>query len=210
MKKLFALLFLLLPLSAIGAAEFEEDVHYTPVIPEQPGGEGDRVEVIEFFWYACGHCYAFEPHLQAWKKTKPEYVDVTLVPAMFNRPNVIMHAKTFYALKLLGVEEELHGKIFHEIHEEKNHLATQDAMEAFLAKQGVDVEAYRKAMSSFAVQTQAKRAEVLAERFSVHGVPAVAVDGKYMVGGLDANVMVDVLNHLVEKARTEKVGEAAE
>ncbi len=210
MKKLFALLFLLLPLSAFAAIEFEEDVHYMPIIPEQPGGEGDRVEVVEFFWYACGHCYAFEPHLQAWKENKPDYVDITLVPAMFNRPNVIMHAKTFYALKLLGVEEDLHGKIFHAIHEENNRLATQDAMEAFLAEQGVDVEEYRKAMDSFAVQTQARRAEVLAERFGVRGVPATGVDGKYLVGGLESSLMIEVIKHLVEKSRTEKTGDTAE
>jgi len=210
MKNLLAVFCLLLLPFAVSAAEsFQEDIHYFPVIPEQPGAEGQRVEVAEFFWYGCGHCYAFEPHLKSWLKDKPGYVSFVMIPAVFERPEVGMHARTFYALKMLGVEEQLHGKIFDAMHSERRNLNTQEAMEKFLGENGVNVEEYRKAMKSFAVETQAKRAAVLAERGDVRGVPSLVVDGKYRVSGLEGEKMIEVLNHLIEKVRTSKAAAPA-
>jgi protein dithiol oxidoreductase (disulfide-forming) len=205
MKNLLgALCLLLLPLAVQAAEPYQEDIDYFPVIPEQSGGEGQRVEVAEFFWFGCGHCYTFEPHLQAWIKNKPDYVDVVLVPAMFERPEVEMHAKTYYALKLLGVEEALHGKIFDAMHSERRNLNAQGAMETFLGENGVNVEEYRKAMKSFAVETQAKRAAQLAERYDIRGVPSLVVDGKYRISGLEAQKMLAVLEYLIDKVRARK------
>lgn len=208
MNKIIAALGLLLATMTIGtlqaAPTFEEDLHYFSVIPEQPGAEGDRVQVVEFFWYACPHCYRLEPDLDAWLKRKPEYVEFDRIPAMFNRPDVVLHAKTYYALRLMGVEGDLHAKIFDAIHKQRRRLGAQAEMEEFLGEQGVDLDAYRKAMKSFAVQTQARRAAVLAERFDVRGVPAMVVDGKYRTGGLEAGVLMQVTDFLVEKVRREK------
>jgi protein dithiol oxidoreductase (disulfide-forming) len=205
MKNLFTALSLLLLSFAVCAGDtYQEDIDYFPVIPEQAGAEGQRVEVAEFFWFGCGHCFTFEPHLHGWIKDKPEYVDVVLIPAMFERPEVEMHAKTFYALKLLGVEEPLHGKIFEAMHAQKRNLNTQEAMETFLGENGVNVEEYRKAMKSFAVETQAKRAALLAERYDIRGVPSIVVDGKYRISGLESQKMLGVLNHLIEQVRTRK------
>ncbi|MCB1858011.1 MAG: thiol:disulfide interchange protein DsbA/DsbL [Gammaproteobacteria bacterium] len=189
---------------AVGESGFEEEVHYFSVIPEQPGGEGSKVQVKEFFLYTCPHCYNLEPHMNNWLKTKPKTVDFERVPAMFNSPDVVMQAKTFYALRLLGVVDELHEKIFHEVHEKGAKLSDQDAMEAFLAQHGVDLEAYRKAMKSFAVQTQARRASVLADRFDVRRVPAIVVDGKYRTGGLDGQTMMELTDYLIAKVEQEK------
>lgn len=208
MNKIIAALGLLLATMTIGtlqaAPTFEEDLHYFSVIPEQPGAEGDKVQVVEFFWYACPHCYRLEPDLDAWLKRKPEYVEFDRIPAMFNRPDVVLHAKTYYALRLMGVEGDLHARIFDAIHKQRRRLGTQAEMEEFLGEQGVDLDAYRKAMKSFAVQTQARRAAVLAERFDVRGVPAMVVDGKYRTGGLEAGVLMQVTDFLVEKVRREK------
>ncbi len=207
-KRLIALGLFLISLafagSTVAAQNFEEELHYFSVIPEQPGAEGDRVQVVEFFWYACPHCYSLEPALNSWLKRKPANVDFDRVPAMFSRPDVVMHAKTYYALRLMGVADKLHEKIFQAIHEKKRDLRSQAAMEAFLDEQGVDVDAYRKAMKSFAVQTQARRAAVLAERFDVRGVPAIIVDGKYRTAGLEGNTMMQVTDYLVEKVEQEK------
>ncbi|PLY17029.1 MAG: hypothetical protein C0631_00390 [Sedimenticola sp.] len=210
-KRLVALALMLLALlvstvlvQAQEVSQFEEELHYFSIIPEQPGGEGDRVQVVEFFWYACPHCYQLEPHLNKWLEKKPDNVDYVSIPAMFNRPNVIMHAKTFYALKLMGLAEQLHDKIFSAIHTDNMKLNTQEEMESFLASQDVDIEAYRKAMKSFAVQTQARRAAVLAERFDIRGVPAIVVDGKYRTGGLEGNLMMQVTDYLIDRAREEK------
>jgi thiol:disulfide interchange protein DsbA len=207
-KTLAALTFLLcyfLVLPAMAAAqEFEEDLHYFVVFPEQPGGEGDQVQVLEFFLYSCPHCYTLEPFIDGWLERKPDNVTFDRVPAMFNRPDVVMYAKTYYALKLIGQEDRLLGPIFDVLQNQRRNLSTQAEMERFLEEQGVDLEAYRKAMKSFAVQTQIRRAAVLAERFDVRGVPAVVVDGKYRTGGLEGGLMMKVTDYLIERVKKEK------
>lgn len=202
-RGLFLSVFLLLA-ATVQAEPFEEDLHYFSVIPEQPGAEGERAQVIEFFWYACPHCYTLEPNVKQWLKNKPETVEFIRIPAMFQRPEVVLHANTFYALKLMGLEDELSPAIFEEIHERGNRLATPAEMEAFLADRGVDITAFRKAMGSFAVQTQSRRAEVLASRFDVRGVPAFVVDGKYRTSGLAGDVQMQAVDYLIDKVITEK------
>jgi thiol:disulfide interchange protein DsbA len=211
MKKILLSLFLILfsvaavlPLQA--ASKFEEELHYFSIIPEQPGAEGSRIQVVEFFWYACPHCYEVEPHIRKWLEKKPEHVDFVRIPAMFNRSNVIMHAKTYYALLLMGMADELSDPIFRAIHEQKRGLNTQEDMEEFLEEQGVDIQAYRKAMKSFAVQTQARRAAVLAQRFDIRGVPAIVVDGKYRTGGLEGGTLMQVTDFLIGEVGKEKAG----
>lgn len=197
-------LFLLPFAGAQADTTFEEDLHYFSVIPEQPGAEGDRARVVEFFWYACPHCYKLEPHIKQWLKNKPDTVEFVRIPAMFQRPDVVLHANTFYALKLMGLEDELNPLIFEEIHERGNRLATPAEMEAFLADHGVDIAAFRKAMGSFAVQTQSRRAEVLANRFDVRGVPAFVIDGKYRTSGLEGDLQMQAVDYLIDKVITEK------
>lgn len=202
---LFVLFALVLGATAQAAPAFEEDLHYYSIIPEQPGGEGDKVQVAEFFLYTCPHCYKLEPHVDAWRKTLPANVEFVRIPAMFKRPTLIMHAKTFYALTLMGKEESLKEAIFEAIHEEGLKLKNQGAMESLLSKLGVDLAAYRKAMKSFAVQTQARRAEVLMERYDVRGVPAIIVDGKFRASGLEGGTLMQVTDYLIEKTRREKM-----
>ncbi|MCB1760914.1 MAG: thiol:disulfide interchange protein DsbA/DsbL [Gammaproteobacteria bacterium] len=189
---------------AVAQQSFEEDVHYFSIFPEQPGGEGDRVKVSEFFLYTCPHCDQLEPHLDAWLKRKPANVDFDRVPAMFNRETIKMHGKTFYALRLMGLSDTLHAKIFHAIHNEGEQFATQGDMEAFLEEQGVDLVAYRKAMKSFAVNTQARRAEALADRYEVRAVPSIVIDGKYRVTGLVGEAMMKVTDYLIGKVERER------
>ena len=186
-------------------SKYDEELHYFTIFPSQPGGEGDRVQVLEFFWYACPHCYELEPHLEAWLKNKPENIEFDRVPAMFQRSDVVMQAKTYYALRLMGLDEKLNEVIFHAIHEKDNKLRTQEEMEKLLGRHGVDLDAYRKAMKSFAVQTQARRAAVLAERFDVRGVPAIVVDGKYRTGGLDSRLTIEVTDYLIDRVKKERL-----
>jgi thiol:disulfide interchange protein DsbA len=203
-RALSLLAFLFLAQSLPAQTAFEEEVHYFSIIPEQPGAEGNRVQVLEFFWYACPHCFKLEPHINAWLDRKPDNVEFVRIPAMFKRADVVLHAKTFYALTLMGVEDELNGAIFDEIHTRGNKLATAAAMDAFLADRGVDMDAYHKAMKSFAVQTQARRAEVLASRFDIRGVPAFVVDGKYRTSGLEGDLQMQAIDYLTDKVITEK------
>ncbi len=209
MKKVFTLLtLLLLPLALAAAPAFEEEIHYSSVVPEQPGAAGGKVQVMEFFWYGCGHCYDLEPHLKKWLQRKPGYVEFVKIPAMWNRPDVTLHAKTFYALELMGAPHSIHDKIFHAMHEEKQLLKTQEEMEAFLAKQGIDLDEFRKAMGSFAVQSNTRRAAVLAKRFDVRAVPSVGVDGKYLISGQGAANTIQVMDYLIAKEREKKTAQA--
>lgn len=210
-KRILALVFFLLPLTVavpLPAQQYEEELHYFSIIPEQPGAEGDRVQVIEFFWYACPHCYQLEPHLEAWLEKRPDNIDFDRVPAMFSRADVVLHAKTYYALRLMGLDAELNDVIFRAIHDQGQQLKTQPEMEKLLQQNGVDLAAYRKAMKSFAVETQARRAAVLAERFDVRGVPAIVVDGKYRTSGLESSMTMDVTDYLIQRVQQEKSGTA--
>jgi thiol:disulfide interchange protein DsbA len=190
--------------SPVQEQKYKEDVNYRKVVPEQPGAEGNKILVMEFFMYGCGHCNHFEPYLQKWLQSKPADVEFVKVPAMFDRPEVIMHAKTFYALNQIGAEQDIHSKIFHAMHKERRYLSTQEEMESFLQENGVNLEEYRKAMKSFDILTNSRRAAVLAEDYAVHGVPALAVDGKYVIGGQDGDVMTGTLDQLIEQVRRAK------
>lgn len=200
-----AIMLLAAPVLAQGAPEIEEGTHYQAVVPEIPGAEGGRIQVMEFFWYGCGHCYSFEPHLEKWLEQKTEDVDFVRVPAMFNRPDVILHAKVFYALNLIGADQSIHGKIFHAMNVENKRLRTEQAMEEFLQANGVDMEKFRAAMSdAFTLGNSIRKAAILAENYDIRGVPAMTVAGKYQFGGLEGDLMIDVLNHLVAKVRKDQ------
>ncbi len=197
LNKFIAILLLVTPMLVHAAPEYQDELHYQTIIPEQPGAEGKQVKVMEFFWYGCVHCYAFEPHLEQWLEQKPSEVEFVRVPAMFNRPDVVLHAKTYYALNLIGAKQEIHQKIFEAMHEQKKRLRTEQAMEEFLGDNGINLDEYRKAMKSFAVTTNIRKAAVMAENFNIRGVPALAVDGKYKIGGLEGDAMIGVMKYLV-------------
>jgi len=207
---LAAVLLIISPMILHAAPAYEEDQHYFPVIPEQPGGEGGKVQVKGFFWYGCGHCYTFEPHLEKWNAQRPDNVEFERVPAMFSRSDVVMHAKTYYALNLIGAEEKIHEKIFQAMHAEKRRLRTQEEMEEFLSENDIDVDAFRKAMKSFAVQTKIRQAAIHAENYDVRGVPSVTVDGEYKVGSLKGGTMIDVVEYLVDDVRKKKSSKPSE
>lgn len=195
---------MLLGMAVQAAPKFEEGLHYYPIVPEQPGAKGDKVRVVEFFLYTCPHCYRLEPHLAAWRKKMPANVEFVKIPAMFKRPTLTMHAKTFYALTLMGLEASLSAPIFAAIHEKGMKLKDQGAMEALLGIHGVDLTEYRKAMRSFAVQTQVRRAEVLMNRYGVRGVPTIVIDGKYRTSGLEGEKLMQVTDFLIDEARNAK------
>ena len=200
---LFAAFFMFAGLSF--AKPFQEGVHYVPIEPMPPVGEGDRVEVLEFFMYLCPHCKAFEPAVNAWKKRQPENVDFQQVPAMFGGA-ANMHAKAFYALETMGERDRLHDAFFAAIHDEKKDLKTREALETWLQSQGVDVEKFRAAMGSFAVAAKANRAQTLMRRYGIRSVPATVVDGRYRSGSGFRNYeeITEVLDHVVDKVLQER------
>ena len=165
--------------------KWKAGVNYDPVVPSQPTSvAAAKVEVLEVFWYACPHCYALEPFIKAWRKTKPDYVEFVRVPVMWG-PVHRAHAQLYYTLKQLG-RNDLDDKVFETLHQEQNPLVgnTQDEtlqrQLQFAKENGIDAEAFRKAYTSFAVNADLLRAEEITQRYHVEGVPLVVINGKYI------------------------------
>ncbi|MEJ5991995.1 thiol:disulfide interchange protein DsbA/DsbL [Ramlibacter sp. PS3R-8] len=170
---------------------------------EAPAG---KIEVVEFFWYSCPHCNAFEPKLNAWVKKAPADVAFRRVPVAF-RDEFVPQQRLYYALEAMGKVEELHGKVFAEIHVNRQPTAKEDQILAFVEKNGVDKAKFQEQYNSFAVSTKARRAKQLQDAYMVDGVPAMGVAGRYYVDGDLAGNMdraLQVVDHLVAEARKSK------
>jgi thiol:disulfide interchange protein DsbA len=167
---------------------------------EAPAG---KVEVIEFFWYACPHCNAFEPKLEAWIKKNPADVMVKRVPVAF-RDNFVPQQRLFYALEAMGKLDEVHRKVFNAIHVDKLALDKEDSITAWVEKQGVDKAKFAELYNSFSVSTKARRATQLQDAFKVQGVPALGIAGRWYTDGTLAGNMdraLQVTDYLVAEAR---------
>jgi thiol:disulfide interchange protein DsbA len=151
------------------------------------GGPG-KVDVLEFFWYSCPHCNAFEPQLEAWLAKLPKHVHFRRVPVMF-RPNFEPQQRLFYVLEAMGRLEDLHKKVFYAIHVEKQSLDSPDSIAAWISKQGVDRSKFLEQYNSFAVTTKSRRATQWQEQYKVDGVPSVGIAGRYYTSGSLAGTM---------------------
>lgn len=186
------------------AVDFTEGVHYKLLRPAQPTNVAPgKVEVVEVFWYACGHCYLLEPRLEAWeKKGKAPYVEVVRLPAVWNEV-LKTHARLFYTIEILG-KPQLNAEAFREINVRGNRLDTPDKIEAFFTSRGVAKADFQKAFSGFAVESKLARAVDLNKRYRITSTPTVIVNGKYvtdasMAGGEEQ--LFQVINALAAKEK---------
>lgn len=174
--------------------------HYRVLNPAQPTNvPPGKVEVVDVFWYGCGGCFALAPYIEAWQKSKPDVAEYLRLPATLN-PGWQPQARLYYATKALGIEDETHSAIFREIHVERNPLNTMDAMVEFLGRFDVPEADARAALTGFSVDAELRAADVRARRYQLGFVPAVVVNGKYVVGVEQAGgqeAVIDVINHLV-------------
>ncbi|MET0333412.1 MAG: thiol:disulfide interchange protein DsbA/DsbL [Rhizobacter sp.] len=170
-----------LPVMAQGkAVEGKDYVRLSSPAPvNAPAG---KIEVIEFFWYGCPHCNAFEPALDAWQKKLPADVAFRRVPVAF-REAFMPHQQLFYALEALGKVEALHRKVFYAVHNDRQRLEKPDEIAAFMEKNGVEKAKFLEVYNSFAVQTKAKQATRLADAYKIDGVPAMGIHGKFFTSG---------------------------
>lgn len=197
MKRLFAFLvvaFLLVP-------PFAAAQRYVELKPPQPTEAGGKIEVVEFFWYGCIHCYNLEPKLDAWLKTLPKDVQFRRVPAVLS-DRWGHDATIFYAFEAMGLLDKLHRPFFEAIH--VNRLRTDNAasLNGWLEKQGLDPKKVNEVARSFGVQSKVKRAIRLTADYRIEGTPAMAVHGRYTVPASDA--MLDTVNQLVAAVRKNK------
>jgi thiol:disulfide interchange protein DsbA len=152
---------------------------YRAVDPPQPTETGAKIEVIEFMWYGCPHCYAFEPPLTAWLQRLPSDVAFRRIPAQFGDVWV-QHAKLFYALDVLGEEKRLHKKVFDTIHINNKPLDQDADMIEFAAQNGIDRAKFTDALNSFGVVGKLRRAKQVVANYQIDGVPGIAINGKYL------------------------------
>lgn len=199
MKILLAFLFLMSNSALLQAEGFTAGKHYEKFAQARVTDSGDKIEVLEFFWYGCPHCYSFEPFIQSWKKTKPANVEFVRVPAVF-RPDWEVQARAYYALSSMGLIEDVHMKIFDATHKEKKRLNTLELMADFVAEQGVDKEKFIGQYNSFAVDSMVRKAKKQQTIYKVQGVPAIIVNGKYATSGSMSGSydnLVKILDHLI-------------
>ncbi len=161
-----------------------------------------KIEVIEFFWYSCPHCNAFEPRLNAWIQKQPADVVVKRVPVAF-RDDFVPQQRLFYALEAMS-KLDLHAKVFQTIHVDRNPMNREDVILDWAEKQGLDRAKFREVYNSFAVSSKARRASQLQDAFKVSGVPAIGIAGRYYTDGELARNMdraLQVTDYLVAEAR---------
>ncbi|HEX6592341.1 MAG TPA: thiol:disulfide interchange protein DsbA/DsbL [Moraxellaceae bacterium] len=193
-KRLFAVL-------ALGLVAFsaQAESNYTtlasPGRVEKPG----QIEVREFFWYGCPHCYRLEPHVAKWLQTKPADVNFVRTPAALN-PVWEANARGYYTVEAMGALEKTHGALFQAIHVGKQQLFSQNALANFYAGFGVNPATFASTYNSFAVSGKVAQGKALAQQYGLDGVPAIVVNGKYLVKGEDAKVIATV-NELIAKER---------
>ena len=173
---------------ALPAGKWQAGVNYDPVVPAQPTSVSQgKVEVMEVFWLACPHCYALEPRVRSWLKSKPAYVEFVRVPVIW-QPMHRDHARLYYTLEALN-HDDLVGKAFDTIHQDlENHVPpligqsedeTYRLQQQFATQNGISADDFSKAYNSFSVGSNLQRAEEITQRYHVQGVPFFVVNGKY-------------------------------
>ena len=138
-----------------------------------------KVEVIEFFWYGCPHCNAFEPSLDAWQKKLPADVAFRRVPVAFRDEPYVAHQRIFYALDEMKLIEQMHRKVFYAIHNDRQRLDKPADIAAFMTKNGVDGTQFLAHYNGFSMQSKLAQAAQLAKAYRIDGVPSVGVQGRY-------------------------------
>lgn len=195
-RKVFAVLTILLASNAFAAP------NYSLLIPPQPTHSGTKIEVLEFFFYGCIHCYHLHPYLNKWEKTKPKDVSLDFVPVHFN-PSWQPMAYTYYALKAMGQQKRLDDKLYNALNQERLPLYDMNAIADFVAKNGVNRSKFIKYYKSFSVQNEVDNSGQMTTAYQVEGTPTLVVDGKYVISGLEPKEMIVALNQVIKKVRRE-------
>lgn len=183
----------------------EEGREFARVVPAQPTSAAPgQVEVLEFFWYGCPHCYQAEKHIEEWLQDLPEDVVFRRIPATLNQGWVTM-TRAYYAAEQLGVLDTMHPALFAAFHENGTLLANEDQLAAYFREHaGIEEAAFREAFNSTAVSSRVQRADVLSRRHRVSGVPTMTVNGKYRTDPNQAGgyaELVDTVQILVQWER---------
>ena len=187
--------------SAFAQMAFNEGSDYQLISPAVKTTQPDKVVVTEIFWYGCPHCFRFEPYVEKWSANLPEGVVFEQVPSSLN-PRWTEHARAYYAFKLMGQLEQTHRAFFDAIHLKRQRLTSVDTIAEFVAERGLDEKAFREYYFSFPVETQIRKNVQKEKRYGHNGVPAIIVNGKYMISATLAGSnerMIQIMNFLVAR-----------
>jgi len=164
-----------------------------------------KIVVTEIFWYGCPHCFSFEPFVERWSAGLPEDVVFEQVPSVLN-PRWTEHARSYYAFKMMGALDRVHKAFFDAIHLERKRMPDLDSIAEFVADQGLDADQFRKNYRSFEVDTRIRKNGKKEKRYGNNGVPAVVVNGKYLVSAGKAGSnerMIQIMDFLVGQERAQ-------
>lgn len=188
--------------------QFKEGTNYMRLVPTQPTvGGADKIEVAEFFWYGCPHCYTFEPTINEWAANKPANVRFVRIPAMWNGM-LQLHARLYYSEEILvrnGVIKDaaaFHDAVFQEYHRRGNRMTSEGAIQKLFERFGVGAEDFNRTWNSFEVDQKLRVADDLARRYSIASVPMVVVNGKYRAGAAEAGSypkLIEVIDELIAR-----------
>jgi len=186
--------------------KFKEGQNYIRLVPTQPTvGGADKIEVAEFFYYLCPHCYNFEPLIKGWAKDKPANVRFVQVPAMWNQI-LVLHGRMYYTSEILarnGIIEDsalFDATVYQEMHVRKNQLGSQNAIQKIFERFGVSADDFDRTWNSFEVDQKLRVAADLARRYSVASTPTIVVNGKYRFGAQEAGSypkVIEVIDELI-------------
>lgn len=198
-------LLMLMSGTASAQSAFVEGTDYQVISPAVKTTQPDKIVVTEIFWYGCPHCFRFEPYAERWAASLPANVVFEQVPSSLN-PRWGEHARAYYAFKMMGVLDETHKALFDAIHLKRQRLDNLDALAGFAASLGLDEKAFRENYYSFPVETQIRKNMQKEKRYGHRGVPAVIVNGKYLVSASLAGSndrMIQIMNFLVTQEQAQ-------
>ena len=191
---------------AAGAAWAQPAAPFTLLNPPQPTDGGGKIEVIEFFWYGCPHCYAIEPLVNAWLKAAPKDVVFKRIPAYPSDAWGSM-AVMYYTLEAMGILDQYHAKVFDAMHKQNVNLANKTKRDEWLKANGIDPAKYAEVEKSFTVNTKIARARQMTQSYKVDTVPRFFVNGKYVISGESAggnDKIFSTIDQAIAAARKEK------
>lgn len=200
--KLFLAVTVLL-FSSQAMADIEPGRDYKELSPAQPTHTGEKIEVLEFFFYGCSHCFNLHPFISAWEKRMPKDVELQYVPVIF-RDSWEGMARTFYALEAIGQQQRLHDDLFKAWNVNNIELSDEAQVTEFVTQHGVDRAKFSAAFNSFTMSSKVSRSNQMVRDYGIRGTPTIVVDGKYVITGLEPAETIKVLDAVVAKARKER------
>jgi thiol:disulfide interchange protein DsbA len=188
-----------------------EGSDYLVVEHPQPTDTPGQIEVLDFFWYGCPHCYAFLPELEAWRKRQPADVAYRHSPVDFGDPGREPHTRIFYALQVLGRVDDMHVKVFEAFHVQHKRLVDATEIADFMAENGIPRDKWTAAYNSFSVANMVTRARATFRAYGIDGTPTLGIDGRFLAAPTlvssqpnPAHTTMVVTDYLIDRVRRER------